>query len=278
MIRIITDSSSDIPPAIAAAHEIRIVPLSIRFGDEEYVDGAELTSAMFWQKLASSDRLPETAAPSAGAFLEAYETLTDEGATGIVAICMSSAISATYQSAVLAAEKVAGDIPIRVIDSQAVTMALGLQVTAAASAAAGGASLDEVAMVAADAAAKSNVFAAFDTLEFLKRGGRVGSGAALLGGLLDVKPLVHFEDGAIAAAGRVRTRSKALAAIVDKAIEISDRLDALAVIHGNAADVDELLDQLRERLPDHNPIVAELGPVVGTHAGPGTIGIAYRLA
>lgn len=272
-----TDSASDLPTEILSAYDITVVPLTVRFGETNFIDGVDLSSTAFWARLASSDRLPETSAPGVGLFLEAYEKLAANGADGIVTICMSSTISATYQAAVIAAEQVVDLIPIRVIDSQSMSMAMGLQVTAAAAAAATGATLDEVAIVAVDASAKTNLVAVLDTLEYLRRGRHVGSTAAAAAGLLNVKPLICFEGGAVTAAGRVRTRSRALTTIIDRVVTLSERIDALAVVHGDATDIDVFLGRLRAALPMHHPIVAELGPVVGTHAGPGAIGLAYRL-
>jgi DegV family protein with EDD domain len=271
VIRIVTDSSADLPADIVKDLGITVVPLTIRFGTEEYVDGRDLSPDTFWSKLSTSSSLPETAAPSAGAFLDAFEELGRAGADGVFAVCMSSAISATYQSAVIAAEQ--ASIPVKVADSQVVSMALGLRVMAAVAAVAAGADLDTLAE--AETGRRSNVYAALDTLEFLRRGGRVGGAAALIGGLLDLKPIIEFSDGAVAAAGRVRTRAKALKAVVDRAASLAPRIESLAVIHGNAPDVGRLVESLAEALPGVTPTVAQLGPVVGTHSGPGAIGIAY---
>lgn len=168
MISIVTDSSSDLPPDLAAAHGITVVPLTVRFGDEEFVDGRDLDSDGFWQRLSESPTLPETAAPSPGAFYQAFIDAAASGAEGVVAVCLSGALSATYQSAVIAGEKAAGKIPVRVIDSRAVSMALGFQALAAAGARSGG--LDEATAAAAQAVPRTNLVAALDTLEFLRRG------------------------------------------------------------------------------------------------------------
>ena len=146
-IRIVTDSACDLPPAVADEHNIEIVPLSIRFGETEYVDRRDLTPKEFWAKTAESKVLPETAAPSPGAFEEAFRNAATQGATGVVCVCLSSGLSATYQSAQLAAEAVKDTIPVRVIDSRSVTIAQGLLAIAGAEAAAAGKSLDEVTAV-----------------------------------------------------------------------------------------------------------------------------------
>jgi DegV family protein with EDD domain len=276
VIGIVTDSSADIPADIRSLHSVTVVPLTIRFGDESFTDGVDLDNAGFWSRLRSSDGLPETAAPSAGAFMDTYEALAREGAEGIVVLTLSSRLSATHQSAVIAAENMADDIPVRVIDSKTVTIGLGLGVIAAAERAAEGGDLEQVVAAASECLESVELLAVLDTLEFLRRGGRIGSAQALLGGLLDVKPLITVEDGVVAAAGRVRTRTKARAAIVERAASNASAR-RMAVFHGDAADVLELVEAVRE-LAQTDVLVAELGPVVGTHAGPGTLGLAYSRA
>ncbi|HVR31494.1 MAG TPA: DegV family protein [Acidimicrobiia bacterium] len=274
MIRVVTDSAADLPADIRERLGVTIVPLSVRFGDETFTDGVDLDAATFWSRLDVGSALPETAAPSAGAFMDAFDALAEDGADGIVVVSLSSRLSATHQSAVIAAENVSSRVPVRVVDSRTVSMALGLTVMAAAEAAAAGADLSGVAAAATDATDRVDIVVALDTLEFLKRGGRVGGAQALIGGLLDVKPLITVEDGVVAAAGRVRTRSKARAAIIELATANSDA-SHMAVIHGRADDIDEVATTIRDLVGDH-VFVAELGPVVGTHAGPGTIGVAYQ--
>lgn len=276
MIRIVTDSSADLPPELAEQLGVSVVPLTIRFGIEEYVDGHDLTPDGFWQRMAVGDVLPETAAPAAGAFLDAFEELRAGGASGIVAICLSSALSGTYQSAVIAAEKAADQVPVRVVDSRSVSMALGLQVMAAARLASGGAGLEEIAAAALRTVPKTDVVAALDTLENLRRGGRMGGLQAVVGGILDIKPLLHLVDGVVAPAGRVRTRTRAIESLVAAAAAVAPDLEELAVVHSGAHDLDRLLAAVREAVPGHEPTVARLGPVVGTHAGPNALGIAYR--
>lgn len=276
MIRIVTDSSCDLPEEIIERHRITVVPLTIRFGDEEFVDREELSKDQFWERLVGGEVTPETAAPSVGRFQEAYRRLSDEGADGVLVVCISSKISATHQAAVLAAEQYPGGIPIRVIDSALVSAALGLVVIEAAQAAETGATIDAVEAIAREAAAATNLYATLDTLEFLRRGGRIGSAQAFFGNLLDVKPIISFHDGAVEAAGRVRTRKKALAAVVEHAAGLGDRIRTLAVIHSDATDLAEFEAALDE-VWTGDRFVARIGPVVGTHAGPGVVGFVYRL-
>ena len=274
MIRIVTDSSCDLPDDALAQNRIEVVPLTIRFGEEEFVDREELTGDEFWRRLTTGAVLPETAAPSVGRFQQAFTRLVSSGADGIVVVAISSKISATLQSATLAAEQFTPGVPVRVVDSGLVSAALGLATIAAAEVAASGASIDEVETAARHACERGRIFATLDTLEYLKRGGRIGGAQALIGGLLDVKPLVAFEDGRVAAAGRVRSRKKALAAILEHVVEQQGAIDRLAVVHSDPPDLPEFLTRLAEVYPQE-PMIARFGSVVGTHIGPNAIGVTY---
>ena len=169
-VRVVTDSAGDLTPSLAEERGVTIVPLSIRFGSEEFVDGATLTADEFWSRCKSSDVLPETSAPSPGAFQEAFLGAAGDGYDGVVCINLSGALSATYQAARTAAEAVSDQVPVRVIDSRSVTMGQGLMVLAAAESAAGGASLDEVEAVVKGQIERTQVFGAIDTLEHLEKG------------------------------------------------------------------------------------------------------------
>ncbi len=273
MIRLVTDSSCDLPAEMCDSLGITVVPLTVRFGDETFTDGVDLDNAGFWSRLENSDGLPETAAPSAGSFIDAYDALAAQGADGVVVVTLSSALSATHQAAVIAAENFPG-LPVKVIDSRTVSMALGLAAMAGAEVAKQGADIEAVIAATSESASSMQIVAALDTLEFLRRGGRVGSAQALIGGMLEVKPIITVEDGVIAAAGRVRTRSKARSTILDRALANAGT-PRMAVFHGGANDIDDLVTTIRNAAGDHL-VVAELGPVVGTHAGPGAFGIAYQ--
>jgi DegV family protein with EDD domain len=275
-IRIVTDSSCDLPQEVVDAHGIRVVPLSIRFGDQEFIDREELSTAEFWAKCATSPTLPETAAPAPGQFEHVYRELLAEGATGIVVVALSGALSATMQSAELAARAVADDIPVTVVDSRSVTLGVGTMAIACARRAAEGAGLDEVADLARDLAARTHVFGALDTLENLRKGGRIGGARALLGTALAIKPIIDVVDGKVEEGGKQRTRSKALKFLVDKVAGSADRIESLAVLHADCSDVDEFVTMLRPYYPGEI-VVGEIGPVVGTHAGRGTIGVAFSV-
>jgi len=269
MIRVVTDSSADLSPELAQAHHIEVVPLTIRFGDEEFVDRRDLSAAEFWDRLAKSPDLPSSAAPSVGAFQQAYERMAADGAEGVLAVTISAGLSATHQSAQLATSD--APVPVQVVDSGTASLPLGLAAIAAADAARLGAELGD--MAAAAAGIEADLLATLDTLEYLQKGGRIGAAQAFFGGLLNVKPLTTFTDGAGAAAGRVRTRRKALAALLDW-LRSQEGVVRAGVVHGIAPEIDDVVSQVREILPDIEPIIALAGPVIGTHAGPGVIGIA----
>lgn len=273
-VRIVTDSASDLSSEEAERYGIEIVPLSIRFGDQEYTDRRDLSVAEFYSKMDTLDVLPETAAPSPGAFETAFRKLVDEGADGIVCINLSLALSATGQAARNAAQAVADLVPVRCVDSASITAGLGNQVLAAARAAADGATLDEVVALVEALRPRTRVYGVLDTLDNLKKGGRIGGAQAMLGTMLSIKPCLDLSSGEVVEAGKQRTRKKALAwlrSVLADAGEVSE----LAVIHGRAPDIDEFLDSIADLVPRDRVRVSELGAVIGTHGGPRVIGICY---
>lgn len=278
-IRIVTDSACDLPPATATEHNIDIVPLTVRFGETEYVDRKDLTPKEFWAKNSEAKVLPETAAPSPGAFEECFRNAKAQGATGVVCIALSAGLSATFQSATLAAEAVKDTIDVRVIDSQTLTMALGLLAVAAAEASAAGKSIDDVVALVEAKVPHMRVFAALDTLENLRKGGRIGAAKAAFGSMLSVKPLIRVLNGAVAEQGKQRTRGRSLENLVELAKEHgAARAKPLAVMHGDAPDIDEFLDSLASGLgiSKDSILVGDVGAVIGTHVGARVIGIAWE--
>jgi DegV family protein with EDD domain len=271
-VRVVTDSGGDLTPALAEERGVTIVPLSIRFGSEEFVDGATLTAEDFWRRCKSSDVLPETSAPSPGAFQEAFLGAAGDGYDGVVCINISGALSATFQAARTAADAVSDQVPVRVIDSRSVTMGQGLMVLAAAESAAGGAALHEVEAVVQGRIERTQVFGAIDTLEHLEKGGRIGGARALLGSLLSIKPVVHVVDGVVEEESKQRTRSRQLRYLADKIISLGN-IERVAVCDGAASDLDDLLGLLSGVDVKYPLEVVNLGPVVGTHTGPGTLGV-----
>lgn len=274
-VRIVTDSSCDLPQDMADALGITIVPLSVRFGDTEYIDRTTITTDEFWAKCSQSPVLPETAAPAPGQFKNAYENLAAAGATSIVVIALSSSLSATMQSAELAAKDVAGSIDVRIIDSRNASMGLGLTVLDCAEAARKGASVDEVVALANSLIPRTHVFGALDTLENLKKGGRIGGAKAMLASALSIKPLIEVRDGLVEEAGKQRTRSKALAFLVDVLKQNDGKLERVGILHAQCPDIDAFI-QMVKSVYSGEVIVGDIGAVIGTHAGVGTIGIAFR--
>jgi len=273
-IRVVTDSACDIPEEIAQRLNIDIVSLSIRFVDDEFTDRVDLSPAEFWAKCRASKTLPETAAPSPGAFQAAYERAKTDGCDGVIVITLSALLSATHQAAVLGAEAVKDSIDVRVIDSKAVSMAIGLMVIDVAELAETGADLDALVADAESLVPKAGVVAMLDTLEHLIKGGRVGGARALLGQVLSIKPLLELKDGVVAEAGRQRTRAKALVAIA-QVTKTHAPLKRVALVHGASSEV-SALEALVADIATENPIiVTDMGPVVGTHGGPGIIGLCW---
>lgn len=279
-VRIVTDSACDLPDDVVRAHGISVVPLTIRFGADEFVDRVELSPAQFWARCANEADLPETAAPPPGAFETVYRDLIADGATGIVVVSLSGALSATLQSAQLAARTVSEDptlaeTPIMCVDSRTITLGLGTIVVACAELAASGARCDEVAALAESLSTRTRVIGALDTLENLKKGGRIGNATALLASALSIKPIIEVVDGVVEQAGRQRTRSKALALLVERVRAYEGRIEHLSVLHADCSDVDEFVAMV-EPLAANSIMVGEIGPVIGTHAGRGTIGVAFH--
>jgi DegV family protein with EDD domain len=272
-VRIVTDSACDLPQSVADEFAIEIVPLTIRIDGHEYVDRRDLTVAEFWEKCAASPTLPETAAPSPGQFEQTYRQLATDGATSIVTISLSGALSATMQSAELAARSVADLIPVTVVDSRSATLGLGAIVAACARLAAAGETQDEIIAHARDLAGRTHVWGALDSLDNLKKGGRIGGAKALLASALAIKPIIEVRDGKVEQGGKQRTRSKALAFLVEKVAAV-EGLDSLFVMHADCRDVDQFVEMLSPHVAG-DIVVGDIGPVVGSHAGRGTIGVAF---
>lgn len=275
-VRVVVDTASDLPSSLAEQHRIDLVPLTVRFGADEFVDRKDLTAAQFWARLAGSSVLPETAAPSPGTFEEAYRRAADDGADGVVCVTISSALSATHEAARLAAEAVAGTVPVRIVDSRAVSMAEGTVAVAAAEAAAAGKALDDVVAAAEDMVPRTRTYAALDTLENLRKGGRIGAAQALIGSMLSIKPIIQVTGGKVEPESKQRTRGRSLRYLADKVKEAAP-VEHLMVMHGGAPDLDALLDLLADVCPRDGIGVADVGAVIGTHAGPRVIGVTFSV-
>jgi DegV family protein with EDD domain len=218
--------------------------------------------------------VPSTAAPSAGDFQEKFAKLVADGATGIVSVHLSSKLSATYQSAVVAAKEIT-DVPVVVVDSLAVTAGLGLMAVRGAELAASGASADAIASEMEGLRSHVQLYGVIDTLEYLRLGGRIGGAQALLGTMLKVKPVISLKDGVVEPVDRVRTRAKALDHVVGIVRSQADNIDRIVVVQGDAPDTDQFVEKLAE-IEQLGPLdVWTFGPIVGAHAGPGIIGVCF---
>ncbi len=275
-VRIVTDSACDLSDAELEEWGIGMVPLSIRFGDDEFVDRTELSTDDFYRRLAASEHLPETSAPAPGAFAAMFNKMADEGATAVVCINLSEALSATIQSARTAANSDDVTIDTRVVNSKSVTGGLGSIVLACAKAGRDGASADEVVALAEEMSGRTRVYATLDTLENLKKGGRIGGAQAAFGAMLSIKPLLDLSSGEVVAAGKQRTRKRSLAWVREQ-LETAGEVENLAILHSNADDINEFLDTLSDIPSVATARINIIGAVIGTHGGPGIIGITYQV-
>ena len=273
-VHIVTDSSCDLTEAETTTNSIGVVPLSIRFGDEEFIDREELSVEAFYAKMASTGLLPETSAPSPGRFEQAFRGAAAVGASAVVCINLSGELSATVQSARNAATAVSGDIDVRVIDSRSLTGGLGTMVLKAAAAARNGADADAVVALVESMIPRTEIYGGLDTLENLKKGGRIGSAKAMLGSMLSVKPIIRIVDGAVEEAGKQRTRKRALEWMRDQ-LFAEGTVEKLSILHGEAPDIEAFLDMISERYPRDQIRLGKIGAVIGTHGGPGVIGMCY---
>ena len=273
-IRIVTDSASDISLEEAEDLGIEIVPLSIRFGEAEYTDLVDLSVSDFYQKMAESDLLPSTAAPSPGAFEAAFKRCAEAGAEGVICINLSLALSATGQAAQLAADALADTLPVKCIDSKSITCGLGTIIRKAAGAAKDGGSMDEIVALVENLTSRTRIFATLDTLENLKKGGRIGGAKAMLGTMLQFKPCLDLSSGEVVEAGRQRTRKKSLIWLKE-VLESEGEISELSIIHGDAPDVEEFATLISDIVPRDQVRINQLGAVIGTHGGPRVLGVTY---
>lgn len=275
-VRIVTDSACDLSDAELEEWGIGMVPLSIRFGDDEFIDRTELSTDDFYRRLAASEHLPETSAPAPGAFAAMFNTMASEGATAVVCINLSEALSATIQSARTAATSDGVEIDVRVVNSKAITGGLGSIVLACAAAGRDGASADDIVALAENMSGRTRVYATLDTVENLKKGGRIGGAQAALGTMLSIKPLLDLSSGEVVAAGKQRTRKRSLAWVRDQ-LEQAGEVENLAILHSNADDISEFLETLSDIPSVATARINIIGAVIGTHGGPGIIGITYQV-
>ena len=270
-IRIVTDSTCDLPAETIAQYGVHVVPLYINVGKQGYLDGVDMTRAEFYKRLPTFAEHPTTAVPSIERFRAAYNTLADEGASEVLSIHISIALSAVVDMARLAAQETTS-VPVTVIDSQQLSLGTGFLVETAAKMAAAGSSMAEIQAALADQIQRSHVFAMLDTLEFLKRSGRMNKYLAGFATLLQIKPILTMHNGK-PGTERVRTHRRAMNRLVEMLAAVG-RLERIAMVHTNV--LPERLVELRvmaaDLLPDGNILTEDITPVIGAHIGPGAVG------
>ena len=266
-VKIVTDSVADLPSQVVNELGITVIPMNVRFGTEVYRDGIDLTAEQFYDRLVHSEVLPVTSVPSPGTFAEAYDKLAEE-TDEILAIILSSKLSGTYEVALQSVGLMKRKCRVEVIDSQWAVMAQGFIVMKAAKAAKTGASLDEVINITRKTIPRVDFRAAFDTLEYLKRGGRIGKAQAFLGSMLRMNPLITLRDGVVEPAGRTRSRAKAIDHLYNFATSYS-HVEEMAIEYATALDEAEMLaERLGSKFPKERIYYSRSSPVIGTHTGP----------
>lgn len=271
---IVTDSTADLPRGLADELKIAVVPLKVHFGEEEYLDWIDLDSDSFFQKLQTSKVMPRTSQPAPADFEALYKRVATAG-DSIISLHLSSHLSGTYQSAVIA-KAALEQYEIEVIDSKTASMGLGVVVIEAARAAAAGCGKTEIINMIHKLLKQVKLFFAVDTLEYLQRNGRIGKAAAMVGGLLNVKPILTLEDGIVVPKGKVRGKAKAKEYLLDLiAEEFGDNVDGkIMILHGNEPESAlELKEKIEKRYYNSEIILSTIGAVIGTHTGPGVLGV-----
>jgi DegV family protein with EDD domain len=274
-VKIVTDSTSDLTPEIAGELGITVVPLYVHFGTEAYRDGVDLKTEEFYKKLVANKSLPTTAVPGLAVFAQKYDELardTDE----ILVVALSSKLSVTYETELKAIELMTRKCRVEVIDSQAGCVALGLIAIAAAKAANAGAKLDDVLNLTRQNIHRTSIYFAFDTLEYLKRGGRISTAQAFFGSVLKVNPVLTLEDGEASPVARPRSRSKAVERLYKFAMSFS-KIDEMAIEDATTpGEADILAERLGSRFPRERIYRTKVSPVVGTHVGPHVLAVAVQ--
>lgn len=279
-VAIVTDSTAYLPKECTEQYRISVTPLSVIWGDEVYQDGVDITSGDFYMRLASSKLMPTTSQVTPAVMLQTFQSLLEQG-YDVLGIFLSSRISGTVQSAIQAREMISGtENKITIVDSLSTTMGMGWPVLTAARAAQAGENLAECEKIAQHACANSGVLFVVETLEFLRRGGRIGGAQALLGTALNIKPILEIREGKIESVEKIRTKQKAIQRMLELTTErVHGRTPIrIAISHANAeTEAVSLLELMRRQFDPIETLVTPLSPVIGTHAGPGTVALNFML-
>lgn len=275
-IALVTDSTADLTPKQVIDLKATVRPLNVIFSDKAYLDGVDIHPQQFYPMLAEAKQLPTTSQPSPGEFIELYEKLFAEGYDTIVSLHISSGLSGTYQAAKQAADHLQRDI--RVVDSRSISLGTAVQVMAASEAIAAGKSVDEVLTAIEASRANHEVVFTLNTLEYLAKGGRIGKAKSLLGSLLNIKPIIRVDDGTYVDSGKARSQKQALDQIVSLFQDLSKgrRAKRVCVAVGAADEAGQYLKGNLARAFGVEPSISQVGPVVGVHTGPGTVGAAIE--
>ena len=279
-VALITDSTADLAPETVRAMGVTVVPLEVTFGDRRFLAGVDLTTEEFWARMTAPDApFPTTAAASPGQFHEAFEASFAGGADAVVCVCVTGTLSGTIKSAAIARDMLP-DREIHIVDSRSVSMALGILVELGCELAAEGRPAAEIARILEDRAGDTDLYLALDTLEYLRKGGRISGAVAAVGGLISMKLIITVSDGHVVPVDRVRTRSKAR----ERCLELltARPVERVAVLHTTNADVEtfrqQLLDRLAGRIDPAKVSVQTVGASVGPHLGPGSVGAVVLYA
>ena len=272
-IKIVTDSTSDLPENTAKQYGIEVVPLNIHFGDQVYKDGIDLTTEEFFDKLINGPEFPSTSQPSLGEFIDTYERIAEPG-DDIISIHLSSKLSGTYNSAEQASKQLEGKINVHLVDTEQVTITVGLAAISAAKCVRDGGTIEDAISACMSTASRSNFYALFDTLEFLSKGGRIGKAQSMLGSLLKIRPLLMLEEGLVAPYAKARSKKAGLVKM-EKTIRSLGEAEEVAVMYStDSEDAEAIAKNLSDLLPSgKEPIILKVGPVIGTHAGPGLVAV-----
>jgi DegV family protein with EDD domain len=274
-VKIVTDSGADLPSQLAEELGITVVPIYVRFGEEVYRDRVDISEDEFYERLTHDPVHPNTTQPTPQDFADVYQKLSQE-AEGIISIHITSKLSGTYNSAIQAKKMIGGKCPIEVVDSETLTMSLGLIVIVAATAAKAGGSLEQVVEEVKQTIPKVHLLFLLDTLKYLAKGGRIGKAKALLGSVLSVKPILSIKDGELVPVSQVRTRAKGMDKLFEFAKNAADIQD-LAVVYNTTPDEAQALAERIGSVFDKEKIrMARVGPGLGVHGGPGVMLVAIR--